>query len=270
MHRVSHRIAAGVLGVSAGLLGTPTQALAQGACPAQPVRIAFVDRDAPPFLTSAGTTFDERRPGQMVEELRLALRALGCPAQLQRLPARRLQMAMSAGQVDVGMGLGDTPERVALWRYPTQADGQVDRRLAIGISPIAWVVLKKRQAELQSQWTARRLQGRLGAATGSATSSVVENAGMRVEPVFEVARTVPLLELDRFDAIALPVNSYGFLLTEAQGRVAVLQPPVSTQYFYAPASESFFRREEAFVQRFWMALCEAARPRLGTASCPKV
>ncbi len=249
-------------------LGLSGPAQAQS-CPARALRIAFIDRDAPPFLVGAGTEFAAGDPGLMVTEVRAALRRLGCKAELMRLPARRLQLELSASRVDFGVGLGDTPERLALWHFPLGADGRLDRRLAMGVSPVAWVTLSRRQPALQAAWQAGQLGGRLGAATASASAALAQRGGQAVEPVFEVAKLVQLLELERFDAIALPTATYAQLLQDAADRVALLQPPISIQHYYAPASPALFERHGALVRRFWSALCDEARKRRVAPACPR-
>lgn len=254
-----------------GLMALQGVAMAEssGPCPPRPLRIAFVDRDAPPFLRGTGVAFAAHEPGHMVDEVRATLQVLGCKGELVRLPAKRLQFELSSGRVDFGIGLGDTPERLALWKFPLQPDGQPDRRQAIGSSPVAWVVLARRQAALQAMWQSGKLHGRLGAATGSASSALAELTSLTVEPLDELARTVELLELGRFDAIALPVNAYAQLLRDAQGRVAVLQPAISTQQFYAPASLALAQRHGDFVRRFWSTLCDGASQRAVSPGCQR-
>lgn len=238
-------------------------------CPSRPLRVAFIDREAPPFLVGTGSQFAPDQPGLMVTEVRTALQRLGCEAELVRLPIRRLQMELSDGRLDVGVGLGDTPERRVYWQFPLRADGQLDHGLAMGVSPVAWVALSHRQPALQAAWQAGQLRGRLGAATASATAMLAQRGGQAVEPVFEVARVVPLLEQDRFDAIALPTAAYGQLLRETAGRIAVLQPPIGVQYFYAPTSRALFKQHPAWVRRFWATLCEEARKRPVAPACKR-
>lgn len=254
------------------LFGLAWMVMAMGvaqACPSRPLRIAFIDREATPFLVGAGAEFQPGNPGLMVTEVQAVLRRLGCAAELQRLPIKRLQLELTAGRLDVGVGLGDTPERVAAWQFPTTDNGQVDRRFAMGQSPIAWVTLSRRQPALQSAWQAGALRGRLGAATASATALLAERGAQPVEPVFEVAKVVQLLEMDRFDAIALPTTAYAQQLQAAGDRVALLHPPIGVQHYYAPTSRALAAAHGPWVRRFWAELCVEARQRPVAPACPR-
>lgn len=253
---------------AAGAQASADPAATDAACPQRELAISFIDRHAPPFLVGTGSVFAAEDPGWLVTEVQAALQRLGCKGRLVRLPVKRLQQELDAGRIDFGIGLGATPERLVSWRFPLDAQGRLDRRLAIGVSQVAWVVPADRRASLQADWQAGRLQGRLGAATASATAVLTQRRGLKVESVFDVAKTAQLLALGRFDAIALPTVAYAQLLQDAGDRLAVLEPPISVQHYYAPASRAMAMRHPDWTQRFWAALCVEVRKRPSAPACP--
>lgn len=242
---------------------------AQGAphCPSKPVRIAFSDRAAGAFLRGTGAEFGRPDPGLVVNEVRAAAVALGCPVQLVRLPLLRLFQGLDQGGVDIGVGLHGGEERLTRWAYPTRSDGRLDKRMAIGSSEVRWVVLRERQPVLQAEWRRGRLSGPLGAAHGTSTQELAGLAGLKTGSVVNLSDVGKLLARRRFDAIALPVLAYAEELSQGAEALATLEPSLGQLLYFAPASRAFAAQAPGYVQSFWQQLCAQARRRPTGRSC---
>lgn len=240
---------------------------AEGDCPGRPVRIVFVDRPAGTALRGSGPAFQESEPGFIVDEVRAAARKLGCPIQLSRAPQLRQLQQLDIGAVDFGVGFQATPERLQAWRFPVNAKGQPDPAMSIGASPVVWVTLQGRKAELEAAWKARRLQGRFGAIPSSGAARMAAAAGVPTQPVMVPNEVERLLQLGRYDAVALPLQMLDGIMQAKSTALASLSPPLGEMHYYVPASRRFYEQSESYVQAFWLALCEQAQRRPAQRGC---
>lgn len=240
---------------------------AEVACPAEPLKIAFVDRAAGAFLRGHGPDFDPADPGIIVQEVRTAVKALGCPAHLIRLPHKRLMSQLDAGEIDFAVGYADTPERLLRWRFPTTPQGVADKAQAVGESPIHWVVLADRQPELQAQWREGQLRGRLGSVQDTLSSQLAAERGFKTLPVVSLNDVPKLLSLRRFEAIAMPTMAYTEPFSQSPQPLASLDPPLGRLVYYTPSSRTLFERSPGLVRAFWQALCDEARRRPVAPGC---
>lgn len=254
-----------MLGLVCVLAALPCRA--QPLCPVEPLKIAFPDRAAGAFLRGTGAEFDADDPGLVVREVKSALKAIGCTADLIRLPHKRVLAQMDAGTVDFVVGFADLPERLRLWRFPLGPQGGADKSMAIGESPIQWVVLAARRVELQARWREGSPGSQLGALQDSVSALIAEAQGFKTRQVLNLNEAPKLLMLGRFDAIAMPTIFYAETLSSSPEPLATLEPPLGKMQYYAPASRALFERAPALVQAFWNALCQEARRRHVSPGC---
>lgn len=254
--------------MGAGLIGS-APVWAGVDCPDRPVRMVFVDRPAGAALRGQGATFQEPQAGFIVDEVRAAARKLGCPIQLSRAPQLRMLQQLDSGAVDFGVGFQATPERLQAWRFPVNAQGQPDPAMSIGASPVVWVTLPGRKAELEAAWKEHRLQGRFGAVPSSGAARMAAAAGVPTQPVMVPNEVERLLQLGRYDAVALPMQLLDGVKQAKSAALASLSPPLGEMHYYAPASRHFYEQSEPYVQAFWLALCEQAQRRPAQRGCQR-
>lgn len=236
-------------------------------CPDRPVQIAFADRAAGQFLRGQGSSFVEPDPGRAVLEVRAAVKALGCPAVLSRLPHARLVQGLDDGDIDLAVGYHDLPERVQRWRFPMTPEGQADRSQSIAVSPVAWVVLKDRKDDLEPGWRNGSWRGRFGVAKDTVADVMARAANVPTERVVNLSEVGKLLALRRFDAIGLPVVAFAEELAASPVPLATLEPPLGQLRYFAPASRRFFERSPDYVHAFWTTLCDVVRRRPDHPGC---
>lgn len=237
----------------AGLIvGACTAAAAEPACP-QPLRIAFGDIASPPALLGHGDKFDEP-PGWEVAAVRQALQRLGCAGDLVRLPARRMNAQLVAGEVDFALLYGPTPERLGTLAFPLDARGRPD---------VAWapvfgrlMLFARAGTPPRQAWNGQLPRGwRVGVMPGSVQASLARERGWVIEPISAFESALDMLNAGRFDLLLMSREA----LTAEQRAGVVEWATVGRQPFFAPASAAFAKRHPAWTRRFWHELCGAVR-----------
>ena len=233
-------------------------------CPT-PLRVAFVDFDLHPFLRGQGDRFADP-PGKMVDAIQKTLGTLRCPAQLMRLPVRRLVQALQDGDVELAIPLTPSPERMTQLRFPVDAQGRVDERFAIAETSIRLYATADHEADVAARLNAQgRGALRYGALRGSVYADVLVADGLRVELTPDVGKAWAMLRLDRFDVMALPQQ-----LTPDAADGRLVGPPLFVQSFFVPANPDFAAANGPWLNRFWRQMCEQTRSNFhAPRPCPK-
>jgi len=229
-------------------------ALAAPACP-QPLRVGFANQPMPPGLLGHGATFADP-PGWEVLAVRDAARRLGCTAELQRLPVRRLFASLEQGQVDFALLYGATPERLQKLRFPLDAKGQPDAAWAPLLGHLA--LFARAGTPPEPSWDGRRLppHRRVGVLVGSAHEAVARERGWQLEPVKMAGLGVPMLQAGRFDLLLAPREN---LSEEERATLVEWSPLVGRMPYFVPASPAMAERDPALTRAFWNEFCHAAR-----------
>jgi hypothetical protein len=255
------------LGLSWGAqaLANPALPSAQALAPCpSPLRVAFLDVELRPFLHGKGDRF-ANPSGSLVEAMARTLTELGCPAQMQRLPVRRLVQGLHSGTLDIAIGLAPNEERLRLLHFPLDAQGQLDERLAIAETPIRLYAVAHSEAHLWKKLTAKgRSALRYGAMRGAVYAEELKAAGFHVEFTNDMVNGWSMLRMNRFDVHVVPE-----VLAPAGDEFQPIGPPLFTYRYFAPASTRFAAQHGMWLRNFWLGLCAHMRPNFpGTNSCP--
>ena len=240
------------------LLGLCLPALAWGvACP-KPLRIAFVDTPVPPTLFGSGPDFEDP-PGWAVQAVRETLQRLGCPADLLRLPGRRMMRGLEQGDLELAMFLGPTPERLRTYRFPMDAGGGADAAWAPGVGHLALYGLPGSPA--LNAWTGSELAPgvRVGVVSGSVQETLARERGWTVDAASSYESSVAALRARRFDLLLTSRESLPPAQLSGDDALVELAPLVERLPFFAPASRQVHARHPAFVTEFWRELCRQSR-----------
>lgn len=224
-------------------------------CP-KAVRIGFNDTASPPMLMGQGERFEDP-PGWQVVAVREALKRLDCAvdAELVRMPARRLSVLLSQGQLDVALLYGITPERLRTMSFPRDARGQPDLAWAPVFGRL--VLFGRPGRPPQPAWDGQQLPPgwRVGVMAGSVQEAFARGRGWAVEPITALDFGMQMLNAKRFDLL---LTSREALSPEQ--RAGVVEWATTTRMpFFAPASVDFSQRHPGWMRSFWNEFCRAVR-----------
>ena len=239
-------------------------------CPPD-LRISFNHEAFPPSLKGQGPGFHEPDPGWLVQATRAALQQLGCPAELLRLPHRRMDKELQAGRLGFGLLFGYTPERGTLLGFPLDAQGRPDASRAIVTTALRLYAWPQRVPV--HAWDGERLAPGLtvGVVQGTTQDGVAQRQGFTVVPIRGFDNALPMLKAQRFDLLL--INPEALPAAALQGTEALVPvgTPVQRTLYFAASSRALQARHPQFVQAFWAALCQASQrlqPREGGESLP--
>lgn len=237
-------------------------------CP-RPLRIGFSDTASPPGLLGQGGRFVEP-PGWEVAAVREALKRLDCPAELVRLPNRRLTASLVQGQIELALLFGVTPERLRSMRFPLDAQGLPDLAWAPVFGHLA--LFGRAGEAVDPGWDGQRLAPalRVGVLAGSVHELIARERGWRVEPVNMLDSELGMLLARRFDLL---LTTREVLTPEQRARLVEWAPVVARLPYFAPASPQLAERHPDWARAFWRELCQAVRrlePEVRPAECGSV
>jgi hypothetical protein len=247
------------------LWGAWSAAPAAPACP-QPLRIAFADVAQPPGVLGQGERFADP-PGWQVTAVRDALARLGCTAELQRLPSRRLRGSLEQGLLEFGLIYSATPERLETMAFPMDAQDRPDAAWAPAFGHI--VLLARPGVKPPRGWRGGSLPAgwRVGVVEGSVQESIARSRGWTTEPVKLFDSAAQMLQAGRFDLLLVTREA---LDPEARAPLVEWSPVVARLPYFMPASRQQVRRHAAWTRQFWHEVCRSVRrqaPDVRPAEC---
>lgn len=237
-------------------------AASEPACPSS-LRVGFPDIPLGPFLRGSGPTFEER-PGHLAVALKQTMEELGCSYVPVRLPLRRLVSNLSAGRLDMAVGMAATKERQQTIMFPEDGKGNIDNSLAVGEAPIIALV---RAADIgrYSNGLPQPLNPdvRVGAVRGSVHEAIAKDLTGTVTDVVDMEKGVLMLRYERIDLLVVPKGMVRpSVLAEAPALVEA-EKPLAIHRYFAPVSQLLGKQHPKFVSAFWANLCRQIRSQSG-------
>jgi len=235
------------------------------------LRISFNHEAFPPSLKGQGPGFHDPDPGWLVQATRAALQQLGCPAELLRLPHRRMDKELQAGHLGFGLLFGYTPERGTLLGFPLDAQGRPDASRAIATTALRLYAGPQRVPA--HAWDGERLAPGLtvGVVQGTTQDGVAQRQGFTVVPIRGFDNALPMLKAQRFDLLLINPEALPAAALSGSEALVPVGPPVQRTLYFAASSRQLAARHPQFVRGFWSALCLASQrlqPRDGGESLP--
>lgn len=236
----------------------PVASAAEPDCPPR-VRLAYTDAPLPPYILGQGETIAEP-PGLFIKWARAALAKMGClhVASEARLPYNRIISNMEAGSIDLRVTGGYRPDLAGTMVFPMEA-GAPSRAMAVAEAGTMLYVAKDAPA---ATWDGKTVSftgtpRAIGTVRGHYTEKLLQSMKWPVDsaPTWE-SNTKKLL-LGRVAAIVGPDSVVNAL--PERGQLAVLEPPVAVDLYFAPASLPFYKAYPNFTQRFWLEMCRESR-----------
>ena len=174
------------------LLGVPLSA----AHAEEPLTLCHEDRDSYPWVLRDGSGLNLELLAQVAEALQLRL-------QLVAVPWKRCLAGLEDGHYDGAFAASFQAERLAMGRYPTPAEGDLDVSKRLHLSLYA---LYRRRGD-QLDWDGQRLlglQGRIGSLSGFSIVDFLRQHGAEVD---ETSRDpLELLHMLRTKASVMSVS----------------------------------------------------------------
>lgn len=218
------------------------------------LRLAYIDQDARPYLTGAGTAIPER-PGIAVELVQRAVSQLGATLVLTRLPARRMAEDVKAGRQDGILGFRHSPERARDLVFPTQ-DGKPDAtRYAARLAHSLY-----RRHDSGVTWDGQRIGGLTAPVAVSSTQLVADALlaqGIEILRIESSGQMFAMLSIGRVDAVVV-IDALGDrqLREQGAGQIEKVAPPMLIEDFHIPVSRRFYAARRDFTERLWRLIGE--------------
>jgi len=226
-------------------------------CP-QRLRIGFNEAPSPPSILGTGPAFQDP-PGWAVQAARETAQRLGCPAELVRLPGRRLARALEQGDLEFAVFFGPTAERLRLFRFPLDAAGRPDAAWAPVLGHIALYGLAGSPA--LKAWDGSTLAPgvRVGVVAGSTQETMARERGWTAAPASAFDTSVLALRARRFELLLTARESLSPDQLSGADALVELSPLVERLPYFAPAGREVQARHASFVAEFWRELCHSVR-----------
>lgn len=219
------------------------------------LRLAYIDQDARPYMTGAGTAIPEQ-PGVAVELVQRAVSQLGARLALTRMPARRMLEEVKAGRQDGILGFRHSPERAQDLVFPTMPDGRPDAsRHAARLAHSLY-----RRSNSGVTWDGQRVGGLTAPVAVSSTQLVADALlaqGIEILRIESSGQMFGMLAIGRVDAVVV-IDALGDrqLRQQGSGLIEKVAPPMLVEDFHVPVSPRFYAAQRDFTERLWRLIGE--------------
>lgn len=230
-----------------------TCAGAHAAIPCAPVRVGYLDRERAPYYLGNGSAVPEH-PGVLVELFRDALRSVGCPVELVRLPAARVRLALTSGTVDLAPAESPSDDSAG-YVIATTAAGVPDHRRAM--HTMAYVFVRSADRLPADTDPAQYFKThRLAANQGTVLAESLKASGLQVdEGSFSTWTNLDKLRLKRVDGFTMGMMTPAALDPYVAARygddVVRLDKPVRTSSMWLAANRGYYQRNREQVEAVW-------------------
>lgn len=213
------------------------------------LRLAYSDVSTYPWQTGEGLQM-ATPPGMAVDLIRLAAQDLGVGVQFERLPNKRVLLALQHGEIDGAFIYSHNAERQAYARYPLK-NGQPDasRRLA----RLSYFIYQLKNQP--PRWDGKQfapLSSPVGANAGYSVVGDLKKMGIDVEETKSTEQNFQKLRLGRLSAVAAQeaMTDAWLQKTAAKDIEKLAQPLVSKDYFLV-FSQQYANRHPELIEKLW-------------------
>lgn len=221
--------------------------------PCKPVRVGYSDRERAPYYMGNGGDVPDQ-PGVLVELMREAFRAVGCPVTFVRLPIARVRLALSSGTVDIAPA--DMPaDSGAGYVIATAANGEPDQRRSL--RTMAYVFVRAEDRLPADTDPVKYFKTHVLAANqGTVLAEHLKADGLKIdEGSFSSWNNLDKLRLKRVDGFTLALMTPGALdpyISARYGKELVrLDKPVRTSSMWLGANRDYYQRNREQVEAAW-------------------
>ncbi|SEO43494.1 hypothetical protein SAMN05428959_1082 [Duganella sp. CF517] len=227
------------------------------------IRVAYPDRERPPYYFGNGAVVPEIA-GAGADLLRLAVRSVGCTAELVRLPAARIRLALISGSVDLApVDLRDGEEPYSA--LPMKA-GQLDARRGMRMTAVVYV---RAGDGLPADLNTRDyfMTHTLVTNQGSPLGEQLRDEGFKVDggapDAYSNMDKVAIRRADGFAISIANIEALDAVIAARHGAALMrLAIPVRKSTLWLSASNAYFARNPERVEAVWQWWGENSTRRL--------
>ncbi len=217
------------------------------------VRLAYVDQQMQPYYMGEGEAIPDP-PGAGVELAQALVASAGCTIKLSRMPQKRVESALAAGEIDMAL-LGAHAATVPSLAYPRAKGGELDRQRSMKSYTIAFVRAADKlpqETDPASYFVGRRL----GTMYGAPFAAIFREAGVLADDgALDHERNFNKLLLGRVDGYAAsltnPADLDAYVRTKYGTKVVRLQRPMRVAYLYLASNRSYYDANRTAVEAMW-------------------
>lgn len=214
---------------------------------AQALTLCYEDQNSYPWVMTDGS-------GLNLQLLRLVAEALPLHFNFVAVPWKRCLSGLAQGTYDGAFASSFKAERLALGRYPQDADGRLDERKRLHTSIYT---LYRRKGSLVS-WNGeefRQLHGRIGSLSGFSIVDFIRAQGAEVDETSrDPLALLQMLRHKRIEAAALQSLRGDFVLQanpELAAHVEKVKLPLEEKAYYLMLSNAYVASNPKQAARIW-------------------
>jgi hypothetical protein len=216
------------------------------------IRVAYPDRERPPYYFGNGAVVPEIA-GAGADLLRLAVRSVGCTAELIRLPTARIKLALISGSVDLApVDLRDGEEPYSALPRKT---GQPDTRRGLPMTAVVYVRTGDGPAanlNPRDYFKTHTLATNLGSPLGEQ----LRDEGFKIDDgALDAYSNMDKVAIKRVDGFAIStanIEALDAVIAARHGAALMrLATPVRKSTLWLSASNAYFGQHPEQVEAVW-------------------
>lgn len=229
------------------LLSGVLPAAAAASADGSELKLCYEDQDSYPWVLRDGS-------GLNLQLLGLVEQAQALRFEFVSVPWSRCLAGLERGAYDGAFASSYKAERLAIGRYPTDADGRLDERKRLHTSSYALY----RRKDSQVDWNGkefRQLDGRIGSLSGFSIVDFIHAHGAEVDETSrDPLALLQMLGRGRVQAVALQSLRADFLLQAHPQLAATLEKleiPLEEKAYYLMLSNAYVGAHPAMAEAIW-------------------
>ena len=211
-----------------------------------------------PYLLSKGNEVDERKPGLVIDALRLLENRLNLKIRFKRQPVKRCFVSLkNSSDIDGLICTGFTPESEKYGVFPMRMGKLDEDRRFLNIF---WYFYIHKDTPLS--WDGKNISNfdwTIGAINGTSIIGYLESMGLTVQPKNSYLSLFKMLGRKRLDAIVAVDLNGDFILKnnpDFKTDIIKLEPEVTKEYYYLMFSHQFYKEHLVLAETIWNTLSE--------------
>ena len=220
------------------------------------VRIAYEDKEQPPYYMQNSVSVPYKNPGVSVEMILLLEKYIPeLDIQLERMPWKRCTYSLGINAVDGIFNSSYMKERLEIGQYPTlnyKLDGQVDKSKRL--ANISYFIYANKKSDFKWNGNLKSIKDTLGAPNGYSIVNELRAVGIPVEEAQTTEINLLKVQKGRLKAVALQEVTADAILKNNKykySQIKKLYPPLVNKEYYLMLSHDFVAKHPNLAQKIW-------------------